>query len=601
MATVSKKKFQQKVKSDYKVFRKINGDHPYKDATSFSYVEYEARKRKGGKVRFFNFDLAKEIGLLKKSHPEEVNADLEAELLDCFAITIINEYDIINKVKIPEKDKLDRKYMATRYLQLQNPNKKGVYSGDGRSIWNGYFESNNGVWDITSCGTGATCLSPATKTHDRFFQTGDEYISYGCGYSTFHEGIVDVVFSEMFHQKEIGTERVLCVITFPDGFSIKVRAGKNLLRPSHVFAPLKQEKGERVKEIVNYLITREKKNKNLRVTRYSDAYSLFLTKFAKDFANISALFEQEYIFCWLDWDGDNIMTGGGVLDFGSIRQFGVYHHEYKFDDDGVWSTNIKQQRQKARETVKVMAQAIDFAKTGKKKPLAKYSRHKSLKEFDKFYEEQSRYYLARRLGFNEKICEMVASGKSREFKNISKLFLKLEQRKYGNKFLKTPDGKNAPILFNMRKFSKHSLEVSYDHTEVRRVLTESLTKMAIKDEKKFSSQDVKDASNLLKNLKKFLNLYKLDEQKVKSNAEFWNRDNRITGDGICMVAETILKHADKMSSKEMYKLVNLYLKNQISDFDGKMNYFDLNREQNRKVHKIAKEIEDVISVYSETI
>ena len=62
---------------------------------------------------------------------------------------------------------------------------------------------------------------------------------------------------------------------------------------------------------------------------------------------IMTRFENDYIFCWLDWDGDNILIkDGGVIDFGSVRQFGLYHHAYRFDDDERWSTNIKEQKKK---------------------------------------------------------------------------------------------------------------------------------------------------------------------------------------------------------------------------------------------------------------
>lgn len=40
-----------------------------------------------------------------------------------------------------------------------------------------------------SCGTGATCLSPATHIFKKFFQTGDPSISYGCGYSDLDDGV----------------------------------------------------------------------------------------------------------------------------------------------------------------------------------------------------------------------------------------------------------------------------------------------------------------------------------------------------------------------------------------------------------------------------
>ena len=78
---------------------------------------------------------------------------------------------------------------------------------------------------------------------------------------------------------------------------------------------------------------------------------------AIDFARAAATFEHEYIFCWLDWDGDNCLTNGGILDYGSVRQFGLFHREYRFDDGPRWSTSIVEQRNKARYIVQTFAQA----------------------------------------------------------------------------------------------------------------------------------------------------------------------------------------------------------------------------------------------------
>src|SRR5690349_20683345 len=109
------------------------------------------------------------MGLIHKNHPNTLSQELANSILETFSIVIINEYDIIHKVKYPKNEIFPNKYMATRYLQLQHPNKQGKASGDGRSIWNGEFSANGVTWDISSCGTGATKLSPATEIKQKFF------------------------------------------------------------------------------------------------------------------------------------------------------------------------------------------------------------------------------------------------------------------------------------------------------------------------------------------------------------------------------------------------------------------------------------------------
>ncbi len=83
--------------------------------------------------------------------------------------------------------------------------------------------------------------------------------------------------------------------------------------------------------------------------------------------------EDEYIFCWLDWDGDNMLMDGGIIDYGSIRQFGLCHHRYRYDDVERFSTNLKEQKKKARYLVQTFVQLVDFVRTGQKKDVRSFA------------------------------------------------------------------------------------------------------------------------------------------------------------------------------------------------------------------------------------
>ena len=317
------KAFAKKTSSKYDRFSQIDGSHPYQENAPGSYVLYKARYRPGGKVAFFNFNLAKEMGLISQDHPHEMNAQLEKKLLETFSLMIVNEYDIIHKTPIKKEWVKPNHYMATRYLQLQHPSKNGLTSGDGRSIWNGVVNYRGKTWDVSSCGTGATCLSPATAHNKVFYKSGDPSISYGCGYAETLDGVTAAIMSEVFHNNGIATERSLCVIEYNKNYSVNIRASHNLLRPSHMFLHLKQRQYDRLKAVVDFYIDREQGNGNFPTFRSSKKrYEYLLTKMTDTFARISALFESEYIFCWLDWDGDNILMDGGIIDYGSVRQFG---------------------------------------------------------------------------------------------------------------------------------------------------------------------------------------------------------------------------------------------------------------------------------------
>ncbi|MDH5218540.1 MAG: hypothetical protein OEX19_12640, partial [Gammaproteobacteria bacterium] len=210
----------------YPKFRQINGDHPLKHAVPNSYVGYSARLRKGGEVYYFNFELAREMGLIPKSHDDKLTPKLKKSILDTFSIQIINEHDILNNTKIDPNTILPNQYMATRYLQLQHPNKTGLTSGDGRSLWNGYVKGPTATWDVSSCGTGATRLSPATAIEKTFYKTGDKNVSYGCGLAQTAEGFAAALMSDILYKNGLPTERTLAVIRYPDSTSINIRASK---------------------------------------------------------------------------------------------------------------------------------------------------------------------------------------------------------------------------------------------------------------------------------------------------------------------------------------------------------------------------------------
>jgi hypothetical protein len=385
----------------YAAFARIDGRHPYRDAVPGGHVDYRARRRRDGDVAFFNYGLAREMGLISADHPDAMTKGLRAAILDAFALVIVNEYDLAHGARVPARDLLPHPYMATRYLQLQHPDRRGATSGDGRSVWNGTWRQAGATWDISSCGTGVTRLCPATALTRRFYKTGSRTASYGCGTASVEEGFAAAVMSEVLNRSGVPTERVLAVISLPGGFAVNVRAARNLLRPSHLFAPLKQNDLVRLRAAVDYAITRERRNGGLAPSRTSaEGYRAFAESVARAFGRATAIFEREYVFCWLDWDGDNVLLDGSIVDYGSVRQFGLYHREYRFDDGPRWSTTIPEQKAKARAIVRCFAQIADALIAGRRGPLAAFARDPLVAVFDASFRETRDRLLLRHAGFD---------------------------------------------------------------------------------------------------------------------------------------------------------------------------------------------------------
>src|SRR5262245_940084 len=88
---------------DYRHFRDLDGSHPFREAVPENgFVDYEARRVPGTEVVYFNFALAREMGLIPRDHPDRLGKRLESAILDTFAIQIINEYDLSHGLAIAD-------------------------------------------------------------------------------------------------------------------------------------------------------------------------------------------------------------------------------------------------------------------------------------------------------------------------------------------------------------------------------------------------------------------------------------------------------------------------------------------------------------------
>lgn len=565
------KKFElvdKKVKKDpYKKFNQLDGSHPFKKELPDGYVDYPARIRKGGKIRYFNFELAKEMGLIPKDHEEEIPSELESQILSTFGIIIINEFDEMNNKEFPEDEVKSGTYMATRYLQLQHKDKKGKNSGDGRSIWNGQLKHGGKIWDVSSCGTGATKLSPATTKYNKFFESGDPTISYGCGYAEIDEGMAQALFSEVFFQNKIKTERTLCVLEFEKGYAINVRAHQNLLRPSHFFMYLKQNELEPLKSLLDYHIKIESvKDEWDKCPEGNKKYDFFLEHFAATFGKVSSQFENEYIFCWLDWDGDNILMDGSIIDYGSIRQFGLFHSEYRYDDVDRFSTSILEQRDKAKYIVQTFAQLVDYVKTGEKKNIHEFKKHSSLDIFENEFEVEKNRNILFRIGFEEKDIDYLCRYDLKQVKEFRKVFSHFERAKSKKGMVKVADGISWDAIFCMRDILRELPQMIIARKDK---ITDDEFISIIKSNYA-TEEDLEISTYRSKMIKSYQDLYwKIVEKAAKHNkisfdkqilavsmrSSVINKLERVTGDSISLIVDKILKQKNKMNLTQIYHLI----------------------------------------------
>ncbi len=565
-----------------KGFKSINGSHPIQNNLKEAYVSYQARIRPEAKIKYFNYDLAKQMGLISNSHDEVMTEDLESILIETFSLQIINEFDIENNKEFPEELIKDGSYMATRYLQLQHEDKVGKSSGDGRSIWNGHIKHKGKIWDISSCGTGATCLSPATSKYNKYFETGDPSISYGCGYGELDEGMASALFSKILHSNNIKTEETLVIFDLGKNASINVRVHENLIRPSHIFLYLKQNNLEALKSIVDLYIDRQMHNsEKWEKCPKSKRYDFLLKCFSEDMAQISADFEDEYIFCWLDWDGDNILMDGSIIDYGSIRQFGMFHHEYKFDDDDRFSTNIKEQKQKAKYMLQTMIQAVEYIKSGEKRALNDFKDHEFLSSFESTYNNRKNRNFLYKTGFSEKHIKQLLKRKLELVENTRENFSYFEKFKSNKGLIKVPDGVNWQVVFSMRRLLRELPKILLmrddllSQEEFISVAKAESVDVSEIDLNSYGTKKIKDfQASYLDLIKACADIFQTNEshilQRVGSRSNVINKADRVTGDAITLIVDKLIKKIQ--DPVEMHEMINLINDTQRIDPDAKSKY-----------------------------
>lgn len=539
----------------YEKFKELDGTHPWRDVSPDGYVDYQARYRPNGRVLFFNFPLAREMDLIPAEHPQTISKELEQVVLETFSLQIINEYDLRNEKKFSQDSVKSGPYMATRYLQTQHRNKRGKTSGDGRSIWNGFLKGKSLIFDVSSRGTGATILSPGAQKSDGAVETGDESYGYSSGLADLDEMLGSAVMSEIFYRQGIPTERCLAVIGFPDGTAIGVRSAPNLIRPAHIFRYLKQGRLSELKASVDYLIDREVENGFWQVPRGNAKYEKALDYLARSYGKMAAVLEEEYIFNWLAWDGDNMLASGAILDYGSIRQFAGKHDKYRFKDVDRYSASLAEQRYWARLIIQTFAQAIDFICSGKKQNLNAFKDAECLRVFDLAFKAETDYRVLWRIGFTPKQIDRLTEKAKNEITQFRRSLSYFEDLKVSKGIERVSDGFTHKPVFLIRNLLR-LLPAYYVAQAINQVDDESAympadifcKSMAASYVGKRDLELTLARRNQIKNFQRcYLDLIAvLDEpfdevlKTIQERSAIINHRHRITGDAVVYMIEEII-------------------------------------------------------------
>jgi uncharacterized protein YdiU (UPF0061 family) len=580
-------------------------------------VDYPARVRPGGRVLYFNFPLARELGLIPHGHNDKLNARLEAKILETFSIQIVNEYDMAHPERMRDARIKPRAYMATRYLQLQHKDKCGRTSGDGRSVWNGTLDANGIRFDVSSRGTGATILSPGASEANRPLATGDTRYGYASGTADLDEMLGSALMSEIFYREGIPTERCLTVIDYGDGSSVGVRTAPNLVRPAHLFRYLKMGRHAELKRAMEYFLDRQERNGFWKLPAEPVARSARgLDLIAKSYGKLAAVMEEEYIFNWLSWDGDNVLADGSILDYGSIRQFAAKSNKYRYEDVDRFSTSLGEQRYWARLMVQAFAQSADFVLTGAKKKLREFRAAPCLAEFDKEFRDERDRRLLWRIGFPPAHIERLMDKSREDITAFRRALAYFEDLKVAKGPEKLPDGITHRPVFLIRNLFRE-LPRFYAGAEALSADMEPERFCRIMAASYAGKRDLEMTEARIAHVGEFQERYRAlirmadgrsangkEEDTLRliaSRSAVINHEHRLTGDGLVWIIGEIMAVKDKLELDELQDALDAFIDSQVL-IPGKWKPIpEEDLRSPRLKGRLLRKIQHDLELYKETV
>jgi hypothetical protein len=308
-------------------------------------------------------------------------------------------------------------------------------------------------------------------------------------------------------------------------------------------------------------------------------YSHLAEHMAATFAQVTATFESEYIFCWLDWDGDNILANGGIIDYGSIRQFGLYHRDYRFDDHPRWSTSIPEQKKKARHLVQCFAQIRDYLIDGERSPLSTFRKDPVLAKFDQEFKLERDRLLLRNIGLTDELQRLALDNLPELFEAFRKSHSYFERAQSVRGLRKCIDGLSHDAIFSTRDLlrelpnlymadptpidAESFMEIcTSDYASPKdRILTPYRRRMASAFQNRYLELLGAVAEGAGRNIQNLL-------EEVAGRASMINRFDRITGDSLAHGTAELVSNRKRMSKLAMYRVIQQYTRLQCQNPDS---------------------------------
>jgi len=284
--------------------------------------------------------------------------------------------------------------------------------------------------------------------------------------------------------------------------------------------------------------------------------------------------EQEYIFNWLAWDGDNMLASGAILDYGSIRQFAAKHDKYRYDDVERFSSTLTEQRFWARELVKVFAQAVAFARTGRRRNLRRFKDAKCLRVFDRTFRLERDRRMLWRLGFTDDQIDHLLRHERACVRNFRRAMTFFENIKVHRGVEKLPDGiTHAPtfIVRNLlRRLPAYYLSDCASQFGALMPVEEFCQTMAASYATKRDLRITEKRETYSRQFQRCYQRliaavgdYPRALKSIVERSAVVNHPRRITGNAIILIVDEFIKAKDKLSRGELQSAMEEFIQSQV--------------------------------------
>ncbi|MEO6434193.1 MAG: hypothetical protein ABIP55_00310, partial [Tepidisphaeraceae bacterium] len=254
--------------------------------------------------------------------------------------------------------------------------------------------------------------------------------------------------------------------------------------------------------------------------------------------------------------------------------FAAKHDKYRYDDIDRYSTTLTEQRFWAREIVKAFAQAIDFVLTGRKKPLRRFKRDPSLRQFDLWFDREREYRTLWRVGFAPQQIETLRRHGRSEIGDLRRALSFFEDIKVARGMAKLSDGINHAPVFLIRNLLRELPAFYMDECgsrlaalmEPQRFCRTMAASYASRRDLRLTPMRRARVENFQKCYQRLLaaaGVYQDVLPGVRERSAVINYQHRMTGNGVLDAVEKIAAIKDKLRRCDLLAVVGRLIESQV--------------------------------------